>query len=148
MAAAPRIYLDHHATTPVDARVLEAMLPWFRERFGNAASAGHAFGWEAADAVDAARAQVAHLIGAAPNTIVFTSGTTESNNLAIKGVANFYKDRKNHIVTVLTEHKCVLDSCRHLQQEGPDEILADKVFVYVGLCVGRAHVMHQSRMPF
>jgi len=112
------IYLDYQATTPMDPRVLEKMMPFFTGKFGNPHSRSHAFGWEAEEAVEHARGQVAHLIGADEKEIVFTSGATESNNLAIKGVARFYKDRRNHIVTVVTEHKCVLDTCRHLQQEG------------------------------
>ena len=112
------IYLDNQATTPVDPRVLDAMMPYFREKFGNPHSRSHAYGWEVEEAVEEARARVAAVVGADPKEIVFTSGATESNNLAIKGVAHFYGDRKRHIVTVLTEHKCVLDSCRHLQQEG------------------------------
>ena len=112
------IYLDNQATTPVDPRVLDSMMPYFREKFGNPHSRSHAYGWEVEEAVEEARARVAAIVGADPKEIVFTSGATESNNLAIKGVAHFYGDRKRHIVTVLTEHKCVLDSCRHLQQEG------------------------------
>ena len=112
------IYLDNQATTPVDPRVLDAMLPFFREKFGNPHSRSHAYGWEVEEEVEAARARVAALIGADPKEVVFTSGATESNNLAIKGVARFYGDRKRRVVTALTEHKCVLDSCRHLQQEG------------------------------
>ncbi len=114
------IYLDYQATTPMDPRVLEAMIPYFTEKFGNPHSRSHAFGWEAEGAVEIAREQVAALIGANPKEIVFTSGATESNNIALKGVAEFHKDKKNHIVTVVTEHKCVLDSCRHLQQQGFD----------------------------
>jgi cysteine desulfurase len=112
------IYLDYQATTPMDPRVLDAMMPYFIEKFGNAHSRSHAYGWESEDAVEKARAQVAHIIGADEREIVFTSGATESNNLALKGVAHFYKDRKDHIITVVTEHKCVLDTCRHLEQEG------------------------------
>ena len=112
------IYLDNQATTPVDPRVLDSMMPYFREKFGNPHSRSHAYGWEVEEAVEEARARIAAIVGADPKEIVFTSGATESNNLAIKGVAHFYGDRKRHIVTVLTEHKCVLDSCRHLQQEG------------------------------
>ncbi len=112
------IYLDYQATTPMDPRVLEAMIPYFTEKFGNPHSRSHAFGWEAEGAVEVAREQVAALIGASPKEIIFTSGATESNNIAIKGVAEFHKDKKNHIVTLVTEHKCVLDSCRHLQQQG------------------------------
>ena len=114
------VYLDNQATTPVDPRVLDAMLPYFREKFGNPHSRSHAYGWEVEEDVEAARGEVARLVGADAKEIIFTSGATESNNLAIKGVARFYGDRKRHIVTVLTEHKCVLDSCRHLQQEGFD----------------------------
>jgi cysteine desulfurase len=112
------IYLDYQATTPMDPRVLEAMMPYFTVKFGNPASRSHSYGWEAEEAVEKARGQVAKIIGADEKEIVFTSGATESNNLAIKGVAQFYKDRRNHIVTVVTEHKCVLDTCRHLEQEG------------------------------
>ena len=112
------IYLDYQATTPCDPRVVEAMIPYFTEKFGNPHSRNHAYGWEAEEAVELAREQVAAIIGADPKEIVFTSGATESNNLAIKGVAHFYKDKKDHIITVATEHKCVLDSCRHLESEG------------------------------
>lgn len=112
------IYLDYHATTPVDPRVLQEMLPYFTERFGNAASRQHAFGWEAQEAVDAARGRIAALINASPGEIIFTSGATESNNLAIKGCARSLRDRGDHVITVATEHKSVLDSCRRLEQEG------------------------------
>jgi cysteine desulfurase len=112
------VYLDYQATTPMDPRVLEAMLPYFTEKFGNPHSRSHAYGWEAEEGVEKARAQVAHIIGADEREIIFTSGATESNNLALQGVAHFYKDKRNHVVTLLTEHKCVLDSCRHLEQEG------------------------------
>lgn len=112
------LYLDYQATTPMDPRVLQKMLPWFTEKFGNPHSRSHAYGWEAEAACDVAREQVAALIGATEKEVVFTSGATESNNIAIKGVARFYKDKKHHIITVVTEHKCVLDSCRHLEQEG------------------------------
>jgi len=112
------IYLDNHATTPMDPRVLEAMLPYFTTVFGNAASRNHSFGWAAEAAVDTAREQVAKLIGASSKEIVFTSGATESNNLAIKGAVHFYKDRGRHIVTSKIEHKAVIDSCRALEIEG------------------------------
>ena len=112
------IYLDYQATTPMDPRVLEAMMPYFTYKFGNPGSRSHAYGWEAEEGVEKARGQVAKLIGADEKEVIFTSGATESNNLAIKGVAEFYKDRKNHIITTMTEHKCVLDTCRHLEQQG------------------------------
>ncbi len=112
------IYFDHHATTPVDPRVLEAMLPYFTEKFGNAASRSHRFGWEAAEAVETARKQVARLIHARPQEILFTSGATESDNLALKGVARAHREKGNHIITLPTEHKAVLDSCHRLEQEG------------------------------
>ncbi len=114
----PAVYLDHHATTPVDPRVLAAMLPFFGPKFGNAASRSHRFGWEAEQAVEFARKRVAALAGATPREIVFTSGATESNNLAIKGVAEAYRSKGNHIVTVATEHKAVLDPVRHLERSG------------------------------
>jgi cysteine desulfurase len=114
------IYLDYQATTPMDPRVLEAMLPYFTEKFGNPHSRSHSYGWEAEEAVEKARLEVAKVINADEREIVFTSGATESNNLAIRGVAEFYKDRRNHIVTVVTEHKCVLETCRHLEQQGFD----------------------------
>ena len=113
-----RIYLDHHSTTPVDPRVLEAMLPWFGEKFGNAASRTHAFGWEAEEAVEKARGEVAALVGAAAKEIVWTSGATEADNLAIKGVLHFHRAKGNHVVTVATEHKAVLDSCEALARDG------------------------------
>jgi cysteine desulfurase len=112
------IYLDYQATTPMDPRVLEAMMPYFTHKFGNSGSRSHAYGWEAEEGTEKARAQVANLIGADEKEVIFTSGATESNNLAIRGVAEFYKDRKNHIITTVTEHKCVLDTCRHLEQQG------------------------------
>ncbi len=112
------IYLDYQATTPMDPRVLEAMMPYFTHKFGNSGSRSHAYGWEAEEGTEKARALVAKLIGADEKEVIFTSGATESNNLAIRGVAEFYKDRKNHIITTVTEHKCVLDTCRHLEQQG------------------------------
>ncbi|HQY60069.1 MAG TPA: IscS subfamily cysteine desulfurase [Polyangiaceae bacterium] len=119
MALTFPIFMDYHSTTPVDRRVLDAMLPYFTEKFGNAASRNHAFGWVAEEAVDQARERVAALIGAqSEKEIVLTSGATESNNLALKGVAEFYKDKGNHIITTVIEHKAVLDTCRHLEGEG------------------------------
>jgi cysteine desulfurase len=112
------IYMDYGATTPVDPRVVDAMIPWLREHFGNPASRSHAWGWEAEAAVEKARDQVADLIGADPREIVWTSGATESNNLAIKGAANFYKSRGKHLITVKTEHKAVLDTMRELERQG------------------------------
>jgi cysteine desulfurase len=114
------IYMDYGATTPVDPRVVDAMVPWLREHFGNPASRSHAWGWEAEAAVEKAREQVAELIGADPREIVWTSGATESNNLALKGAAHFYKTRGKHIVTVKTEHKAVLDTVRELERQGFD----------------------------
>lgn len=112
------IYLDNNATTPMDPRVLEAMLPYFVQKFGNAASRNHAFGWVAEEAIDYAREQVAQLIGANEKEIIFTSGATESDNLALKGVFEMYKEKGNHIITMTTEHKAVLDACKHLEKLG------------------------------
>jgi cysteine desulfurase len=112
------IYLDYQATTPTDPRVVEAMLPFFTQKFGNPHSRNHSFGWESEEAVEKARAQVASIINADPREVIFTSGATESNNLALKGVMHFHKGRKNHLITCVTEHKCVLDSARHLEMEG------------------------------
>jgi cysteine desulfurase len=112
------IYLDNHATTPMDPRVLDTMIPYFREHFGNAASRNHAFGWEAEEAVEKARKQIADLVGATAKEIIFTSGATESNNLALKGVAEMYAEKGNHIITAATEHKAVLDTCKHLEKNG------------------------------
>ena len=115
------VYMDYHATTPVDPRVLEAMLPYFTRLFGNAASRSHSFGWDAERAVDRAREQIAALVGARkPKEIVFTSGATESDNLAIKGVAHFYREKGNHIITTQIEHKAVLDTCKRLEKDGFD----------------------------
>lgn len=119
MAIQIPIYMDYHATTPVDPRVIEAMLPYFNAKFGNAASRSHIFGWTAEEAVSRSRELVAKLIGATnPKEIVFTSGATESNNLAIKGVADFYKEKGNHIITTMIEHKAVLDTCKRLEKQG------------------------------
>src|SRR3954466_10401982 len=118
MALKLPIYMDNNATTALDPRVLEAMLPYFREIYGNAASRSHSFGWTAEKATDQAREQVATLIGASGKEIVWTSGATESDNLAIKGAAEFLQDRGNHIVTAQTEHKAVLDTCKRLEKDG------------------------------
>src|ERR1041385_8581794 len=113
------IFMDYHSTTPVDPRVLETMLPYFNEKFGNAASRSHHFGWEAEEAVDYARERIAKLIGAqSEKEVVFTSGATESDNLALKGVAEFYKEKGNHIITSVVEHKAILDTCKRLEKEG------------------------------
>ncbi|HTY56165.1 MAG TPA: IscS subfamily cysteine desulfurase [Candidatus Binataceae bacterium] len=112
------IYMDNHATTPLDQRVLDAMMPYFSDRFGNAASRNHSFGWAAEEGVDKARNQIAALINAKSKEIIFTSGATESDNLAIKGVVEFYKEKGNHVITCVTEHKAVLDSCKALERAG------------------------------
>jgi cysteine desulfurase len=114
------IYLDNNATTPMDPRVLEAMLPYFTEHFGNAASRNHSFGWQAEEAVDYARDQIAKLIHADAKEIIFTSGATESNNLAIKGVFEMYAEKGNHFITVTTEHKAILDTCKHIEKLGAE----------------------------
>jgi len=114
------IYMDNNATTPVDPRVLEAMLPYFQGKFGNAASRNHSFGWEAEEGVENAREQVAQCLNASPKEVIWTSGATESNNIAIKGVAQMYKDKGNHIITQVIEHKAVIDPCKYLEQNGFD----------------------------
>src|ERR1700758_2728142 len=112
------IYMDNHATTPMDPRVLEEMLPYFMEKFGNAASRNHSFGWAGEEGVETSRERIAKLIGATAKEIIFTSGATESDNLAIKGVAEMYREKGNHIITAVTEHKAVLDTCKHLEKYG------------------------------
>src|SRR5512137_1771271 len=119
------IYMDYHATTPVDPRALEAMLPYFSEKFGNAASKSHPFGWQAEEAVEAARVQVAGLIGASAREIVWTSGATESDNLAVKGAARFHEAKGRHLVTCRTEHKAVLDSMQALERDGFEVTVLD-----------------------
>ena len=119
------IYLDHNATTPMDPRVLEAMIPYFTENFGNAASRNHSFGWHAEEAVDYAREQVAKLVNADPKEVIFTSGATEGDNLAIKGVYEMYASKGNHVITCTTEHKAVLDTCKHLEKLGAEVTYLD-----------------------
>ena len=118
MAVKLPIYMDNHATTPVDSRVVDAMLPYFTEKFGNAASRNHSFGWAGEEAIETARQQIASLIGATPKEIIFTSGATESDNLMIKGVAEMYREKGNHIITQAIEHKAVLDTCKRLEKYG------------------------------
>src|SRR5262245_52479969 len=116
------VYMDNHATTPMDPRVLEAMLPYFTEKFGNAASRNHQFGWDAEAAVDRGREQVGRILNAKPKEIIFTSGATESDNLALKGVLEFYKDKGTHIITAVTEHKAILDTCKALERTGKAQV--------------------------
>ncbi|KFA92042.1 IscS subfamily cysteine desulfurase [Archangium violaceum] len=141
------IYMDNHATTPMDPRVLEAMMPYLREDFGNAASRNHPFGWKAEAAVEQARKQVAALIGASDKELVFTSGATESDNLAIKGVVEFYKDKGDHIITLKTEHKAVLDTCKRLErvrQERLDELKLMRLAQLTGAPVSRDNLAELS----
>jgi cysteine desulfurase len=119
------VYLDHNATTPCDPRVVEAMIPYFTQNFGNAASRNHSFGWQAEDAVDTAREQVAKLIGADPKEIIFTSGATEGDNLGIKGVFDMYASKGNHVITCNIEHKAVIDTCKHIEREGGEVTYLD-----------------------
>ena len=139
------IYMDYHATTPVDPRVVQAMLPYFTETFGNAASRNHVFGWRAEEAVAVARQQVAELIGASPREIVFTSGATESDNVAIKGVAEASQGRGDHIVTCTTEHKAVLDCCQASGEEGaPGELSSSPLRWSVAAGGGEASADRQN----
>ena len=127
------VYMDNHATTPMDPRVLEAMLPYFTEKFGNAASRNHQFGWDAEAAVDRAREQIARLINAKSKEIIFTSGATESDNLALKGIVEFYKDKGTHVITAVTEHKAILDTCKALERAGKAQVTYLAVDNYGGI---------------
>ena len=127
------VYMDNHATTPMDPRVLEAMLPYFTEKFGNAASRNHQFGWDAEAAVDRAREQIARLINAKSKEIIFTNGATESDNLALKGIVEFYKDKGTHVITAVTEHKAILDTCKALERAGKAQVTYLAVDNYGGI---------------
>ncbi len=142
------IYFDYQATTPVDPRVLEKMIPYFSDVYGNPHSRNHSFGWFAEEAVEVARENVAKIIGANPKEIIFTSGATESNNLAIKGLAEFYGDKKNHIITCVTEHKCVLESCRYLSEKKDFDItyLPVKPDGLIDLNVLESHITEKTLM--
>src|SRR6478735_1171780 len=138
------IYMDYGATTPVDQRVVDAMIPWLREHFGNPASRSHAWGWEAEAAVEKAREEVAALVNADPREIIWTSGATESDNLAIKGAAQFYKTRGKHLITVKTEHKAVLDTMRELERQGFEVTYLDvqEIATIGAMCRERGIVFH------
>lgn len=139
------IYMDYQSTTPIDPRVMEGMMPYFTTKFGNPHSRSHSFGWEAEEAVEQARTKVAQVIGAEAKEIIFTSGATESNNLAIKGIAKFYGNKRNHIITVSSEHKCVLDACRHLEQEGMKvTYLPIKKNGLIDLTVLKSSIVHET----